>query len=287
MVYVGTGSKKHRNESHLSGKRSRRRPDPGAHAVSGWSVLRLKRFAVFIVFVFCVVTGFLFWALPLSGAQARGGLPAPPRAEAKLEVLSAGSIPAVNVTRSADAQWLLRAAAQTRIPTRALQAYVAAAGAANHSAPTCGIGWNTVAAIGLIESAHGTYGGGHLTATGQASGPIIGPSLDGDGFAAIADTDDGALDGDVRWDRAVGPMQFIPSTWRYAGRDGNGDGEADPFNIDDAALSAASYLCAHGRDLTTAGGWADAIYAYNQSDSYINQVRDQAKVYAAQAGTAG
>jgi membrane-bound lytic murein transglycosylase B len=250
-------------------------------------VLRLKRLAVLAVFVFCVALGFLFWALPLSGAQARGGPPAPPRAEAKLAALPAGSIPAVNVTRSADAQWLLRAAAQTGIPARALRAYVAAAGAAGDSAPACGIGWNTVAAIGFIESGHGTHGGGHLTSAGQASRPIIGPSLDGDGFAAIADTDDGALDGDARWDRAVGPMQFIPATWSYAGRDGNGDGDADPFNIDDAALSAALYLCAHGRDLTTAAGWTDAIYSYNQSDDYINEVRDRARAYAAQAGPAG
>ena len=126
-----------------------------------------------------------------------------------------------------------------------------------------------------------------LTADGQASGPIIGPSLNGDGFAAIADTDGGALDGDSRWDRAVGPMQFIPSTWRYAGRDGNGDGKRDPSSIDDAALGAAAYLCAHGRDLTSARGWTDAIYSYNQSDSYINEVRDHARTYAAQAGAAG
>ncbi|MCU1516447.1 MAG: murein transglycosylase [Pseudarthrobacter sp.] len=82
-------------------------------------------------------------------------------------------------------------------------------------------------------------------------------------------------------------MQFIPSTWQLAGRDGNGDGTADPFNIDDAALSAAGYLCAHGRDLTTAGGWAQAIYSYNQSDSYVAQVRGQAISYAGKAGSAG
>jgi membrane-bound lytic murein transglycosylase B len=82
-------------------------------------------------------------------------------------------------------------------------------------------------------------------------------------------------------------MQFIPSTWDLAGRDGNGDGKADPFNIDDAALSAAAYLCAHGRDLTTAQGWTDAIYSYNQSGFYLSQVRDQATAYAAKSGTAG
>ena len=201
-------------------------------------------------------------------------------------MLSTGITTAVNVTPSADAEWLIRAAEQTGIPARALRAYVAAAATANDSAPMCGIGWNTVAAVGSVESAHGTYGGGSLNAAGQSSGPIVGPSLDGNGFAAIADTDAGALDGDARWDHAVGPMQFIPSTWQLAGRDGNGDGTADPFNIDDAALSAATYLCAHGRDLTTAQGWTDAIYSYNQSDPYIRQVRAQATAYAAKTGTA-
>lgn len=193
----------------------------------------------------------------------------------------------MNVTRSPDAQWLSSAASQTGIPARALRAYVTAAVAARGSHPDCGIGWNTLAAVGFVESAHGTYGGGRLDALGQASGPIVGPSLDGDGFAAIDDTDGGALDHDANWDHAVGPMQFIPSTWRLVGRDGNGDGTSDPFNIDDAALSAATYLCARGRDLTTAQGWTDAIYAYNQSDAYIRKVRDQATTYAAKAGAAG
>ncbi len=200
-------------------------------------------------------------------------------------MLSAGTTSAVNVTRNPDAQWLIRAAARTGIPARALRAYVAAAVTANDAAPACGIGWNTVAAVGFVESAHGTYGGGSLNSAGETSGPIVGPSLDGAGFAAIADTDAGALDGDARWDHAVGPMQFIPSTWQLAGRDGNGDGKADPFNIDDAALSAATYLCAHGRDLSTGQGWTDAVYSYNQSGAYLGQVRAKAAAYAAKTGT--
>ena len=247
-------------------------------------MLRLKRLAVFCVFAICVLTAGSFWALAQAGADPRGVLPAPPRSEARLEAHSTGLTTAVNVTRNADAGWLSTAADQTGIPARALRAYVAAAGAANQAAPACGIGWNTVAAVGFVESAHGAYGGGSLNSAGQASGPLVGPSLDGNGFAAIPDTDAGALDGDPRWDRAVGPMQFIPSTWEIAGRDGNGDGAADPFNIDDAAVSAASYLCAHGRDLTTANGWIQAVYAYNQSDSYVDQVRRQATSYAAQTG---
>jgi membrane-bound lytic murein transglycosylase B len=248
--------------------------------VSRDTVLRLRRLLVFTVFAVCVVTALSFWALQQSGADARVVLDPPPRSEAKLEMLSTGITPAVNITRNADAAWLTEAAAKTGIPSRALRAYVAAAGAANQASPGCGVGWNTVAAVGFVESRHGAYGGGSLDSAGQATGPIVGPSLDGNGFAAIADTDAGALDGDARWDRAVGPMQFIPSTWELAGRDGNGDGTADPFNIDDAAHSAAGYLCGHGRDLTTANGWTGAIYSYNQSDTYLVQVRDKATAYA-------
>lgn len=245
-------------------------------------MLRLKRTAVLCLFLFCVITAFLFWALRMGDNQAGVMLPAPPQSEARLEELSTNSTHALNVTRGIiDGQWLARTAEETGIPARALQAYAAGAAAANFTDPGCGIGWNTVAAIGFTESAHGTYGGGHLSANGQVTGPMVGPSLNGDGFAAIADTDAGILDGDPHWDRAVGPMQFIPSTWQFAGRDGNGDGSADPFNIDDAAVSAAAYLCGGGRDLGSDRGWVDAVYSYNQSDAYINQVRETATAYAA------
>lgn len=233
----------------------------------------------------CVVTAFSLWAIRQPVADGRAVFSPPPVADATLDVVSAGITTAVNVTRNPDAQWLVQAAAQTGIPAPALRAYVAAAAQANSANPTCGIGWNTVAAVGFAESAHGTYGSS-LDAAGRAAGPIVGPSLNGTGFAAIPDTDGGSLDGDARWDHAVGPMQFIPSTWRLAGQDGNGDGVADPFNLDDAALTAATYLCAHGRDLTTPQGWTDAIYSYNQSDAYIRQVRAQATAYATKTGTA-
>lgn len=245
-----------------------------------WSVLRVKRFVVFSLFVVCASTIFSFWVVGQSGADAGGGFSPPPRAAAQLEASSSGFTTAVNVTRNPDAQWLSRAAERTGIPARALRAYVAAAVTANHASPTCRIGWNTVAAVGFVESGHGTHGGGTLNDAGQVGSHMVGPSLNGQGFAAITDTDGGVLDGDTHWDRAVGPMQFIPATWRLAGRDGNADGTADPFNIDDAALSAAVYLCGNGRDLTTSTGWRDAIYSYNQSDSYIRQVAEQATTYA-------
>jgi membrane-bound lytic murein transglycosylase B len=252
-------------------------------------MLRFKRLAVFCVFAICVITGLLFWLIgPSAFWGVSMGEAAPPRAGAKRAVLPDFSTRAVDITGSTmDAEWLARTAAQTGIPARALQAYAAAAELANTATPACRIGWNTVAAIGFVESAHGSHGGGNLSDTGQVSGPVIGPSLDGGSFAAIPDTDDGVLDGDSVWDRAVGPMQFIPTTWEMAGRDGSGDGIADPLNIDDAALSAASYLCLGGRDLTTAHGWKDAVLSYNQSDSYLRQVREQANEYAALSAGAG
>jgi membrane-bound lytic murein transglycosylase B len=251
-------------------------------------MLRLKRLVVFCLFAIFVITGLLFWVLYPSRATAPWDQSPPPQSGAKLSMLSTISTPAVDITESSiDARWLEQSAEQTGIPARALRAYAVAADLTNDAAPTCRIGWNTVAAIGFVESAHGSQGGGSLTTTGRASGPIIGPSLNGDSFAAIPDTDAGALDGDALWDHAVGPMQFIPSTWNLAGRDGNGDGVADPLNIDDAALSAATYLCAGGRDLTTDRGWTDAVLSYNQSDSYVRQVRDKANAYDAESAPAG
>ncbi|WP_285243173.1 lytic transglycosylase domain-containing protein [Pseudarthrobacter sp. fls2-241-R2A-127] len=248
-------------------------------------MLRFKRYLVLCLVLVCAITAFSFWAILQPGNDARGVFSPPPLAGVKLDALSAGMTTAVNVTKTPDGGWLAQAAGKTGIPAPALRAYVAAAAGANESHPGCGIGWNTVAAVGYVESKHGTYGGGSPDAAAQGNGPIVGPSLNGAGFAAIPDTDGGALDGDAHWDHAVGPMQFIPSTWKIAGLDGNGDGVADPFNLDDAALSAATYLCVHGGDLATSRGWTDAIYSYNQSDAYIRQVRAQATAYAANTGT--
>ena len=105
-----------------------------------------------------------------------------------------------------------------------------------------------LAAIGEVESS--SLRGRSLDARHDVVPPVIGVALNGSGFASIRDTDGGRLDGDPVWDRAVGPMQFIPGTWRAWGADGNGDGVADPQNIEDATLTAARYLCAGGKDLS-------------------------------------
>ncbi|HEY0189156.1 MAG TPA: lytic murein transglycosylase [Cellulomonas sp.] len=185
------------------------------------------------------------------------------------------------VAELADPDWVARIAAAGDIPERALAAYAGAALAVADSHPGCGLGWNTLAAIGLVESEHGTLGGATLDDDGTVSPSIIGVALDGgDGVAAVSDTDGGTLDGDPVWDHAVGPMQFVPATWAQTAQDGDRDGETDVNQIDDAVLSAAVHLCEVGGDLSVAEGWIAAIAAYNDSVEYNNRVAEAAEHYA-------
>ena len=163
------------------------------------------------------------------------------------------------------------------IPDLVLEAYQRAAERLARSNPGCGVSWYLLAGIGKVESSHAR--GGRVDSTGRTYQPILGPRLDGVSTAAIRDSDGGALDGDTVWDRAVGPMQFIPGTWRAYGTDGNGDGVADPHNVFDAALSAGRYLCAGGGDLTTPGGRTAALLRYNRSMSYVATVLAWAEAY--------
>lgn len=185
------------------------------------------------------------------------------------------------VAELADPAWVAATARTAEIPERALAAYAGAAIAVGRTQPNCGIGWNTLAAIGLVESEHGSIGKASLDASGTARPPIIGVALDGDRVAAIRDTDGGRLDRDPTWDRAVGPMQFIPATWAAHATDANGDGDADIQNIDDAALTAAIYLCSTGGDLTQPDPWIAAVTAYNPDRGYNARVAEAASTYAA------
>jgi Transglycosylase SLT domain len=106
-----------------------------------------------------------------------------------------------------------------------------------------GLSWTVLAAIGQIESADGTNEG---------------PSSAG----------------------ALGPMQFLPSTWAIWGIDGFGQtGTPDIMNPYDAVPSAANLLCADG---AAAGGPAlsAAIFDYNHANWYVSEVLSLAAEYA-------
>lgn len=163
------------------------------------------------------------------------------------------------------------------LPATVLDAYKKAETAVRTARPGCNLPWQLLAAIGKVESGHAR--GGRVDADGRTLTPILGPVLNGNGFARITDTDGGAHDGDTTHDRAVGPMQFIPSTWAFSGQDGNGDGKKDPNNIYDAALAAAHYLCANNRDLAVDGDLRAAILSYNRSTEYLNTVLSWLEYY--------
>ncbi|MFE6164850.1 lytic transglycosylase domain-containing protein [Streptomyces sp. NPDC056486] len=159
---------------------------------------------------------------------------------------------------------------ESDIPATVLDAYKKAEASLATSKPGCNLPWQLLAAIGKVES--GQARGGRVDANGTTIAPILGPVLDGNGFAKITDTDNGAYDNDKTHDRAVGPMQFIPSTWDTWAQDGNADGKTDPNNIYDAALAAGSYLCANDRDLSVEADLHKAILSYNRSTDYLNTV---------------
>ena len=206
-------------------------------------------------------------------ADVKPGAVAPAAAPAQPQGGTAGQDPLV--------AWAQQLSGPTGIPARALQAYGNAELVLRSAAPTCHVSWATIAGIGRVESNHGQYGGATLGADGRPSKPIIGVPLDGSaGVKAIGDTDHGQFDGDSQVDRAVGPMQFIPSTWRKWAADANLDGRGDPQQIDDAALAAGRYLCAGDRDLATPDDWWAAVFSYNNSVPYGQKVYGLADNYA-------
>ena len=180
---------------------------------------------------------------------------------------------------------LTRAAALTpgsasSIPQAALAAYQRAEAVINKADAGCSIPWELIAAIGRVESDHGRFGGNSLDEQGVARPGIYGIALNGkNNTQDISDTDAGQYDNDTRHDRAVGPMQFIPSTWSVVGVDGDSDGTRNPQDIDDAALATAVYLCSGDDDLSTEQGQRASVYRYNHSNDYVDLVLSIMQAY--------
>jgi hypothetical protein len=203
---------------------------------------------------------------PLPGESATGGAPT-----GELTITDRpGAAPAVPAPAPVGA---------SGVPGVPLAAYQRAEHILASTAPDCRLRWSLLAAMGRAESGHAS--GGRVDAAGRTLGRILGPRLDGtNGRARVPDTDGGALDGDRNWDRAVGPMQLLPSVWRRYATAAAGRPAPDPDNVFDAALAAGRFLCAGGADLDVPDRQAEAIRRYRDSPSYLAAVRAWSAGYA-------
>ena len=75
---------------------------------------------------------------------------------------------------------------------------------------------------------------------------------------------------------AGGPMQFLASTWQEYGLAANGSGTPDRWNPADAVVSAANFLKQNGAPDQV----EQAVFAYNHSQAYVQQVLAWANLYA-------
>lgn len=165
------------------------------------------------------------------------------------------------------------------VPDAALSAYHRAATVMREAAPECALEWPLLAAIGRVETKHGH---GRLDDDGLASPALVGAPLNGRGQRPLVrDTDAGQLDGDVRWDRPVGPYRMLPSTWSLVAVDADTDGQRNPQDIDDAALGTAVLLCGRGHDLSTREAMRRALRRLRSEPGYPATVLSWYDAYVA------
>jgi hypothetical protein len=219
----------------------------------------------------------------VAGDDPTGALPDGTAVPAQaIEAPASVSVPGVvapGVPRGRSAQ-VVDTASASGIPSAALAAYQRAEAVINAADTSCDLPWQLIAAIGRVESDHGRFGGNVLGDDSVTQPGIYGIALDGThDTQRITDTDAGQYDSDDRFDRAVGPMQFIPSTWSVVGVDGDNDGRRDPQDIDDAALATAVYLCSGDDDLSSEAGQRASVYRYNHSNDYVDLVLSIMQAY--------
>lgn len=200
-----------------------------------------------------------------------------------------GAVGAVTALQmAADGGGIAEGGSVADIPARMLTAYQRAVLQVGQQVPGCrGMAWPVLAGIAKVES--NPTAGRTIAAGGDVRPKIYGVLLSGSGAGgnttAVPDTDGGKWDGTASGERAVGPFQFLPSTWESVGKDANGDQRADPHNADDAALGAAVYLCGNGRNLAQRSQLSAAILQYNHSAAYVANVLGWIDQYTAAART--
>jgi membrane-bound lytic murein transglycosylase B len=163
--------------------------------------------------------------------------------------------------------------ATSSIPAAAVSAYRAAA--VTVAAEGCTLDWQLLAAVGYVESGHGRDGDHRLDGLAVVHPAEFGPTLDGHAGVAFLDSDSGTLDGNLRWDRGVGPLRLLPTTWTAYGA---GRGRPQVQSLRASAETAARYLCAAG------AGTGDrqlraALLTYRGSAAYRRAVLTVAAAY--------
>ena len=280
----------------------RRWPGIAWRSTAAWSQRPSGRLAVPALMILALIgaTGAAgLYLVPSSANPTTAAQPATPSAGAALPTdvpptfavptfapPTGGPIFAGGRPADALAGWAQQISTRTQIPPAALQAYGYAEWVLSQQQPNCRLNWPTLAAIGKVESNHGSANAATLTADGHAFPPIYGPVLDGQGGRQlIRDTDGGSLDQDTTYDRAIGPMQFIPQTWQTYPVDADDDGIRDAQDIDDSALAAARYLCSGGRNMAVTDSWLQAILSYNNLGAYVDAVHTAANDYGQRSRT--
>lgn len=164
--------------------------------------------------------------------------------------------------------------AVAEVPSAALTAYQRAEAVINRATPRCGLEWTLLAAVGRVLTDHGERDGHELDDDGVVEPTLVGATLRTHRGTPADDTDEGALDGDRRADRRVGPMLLAPSLWSVVGVDADADGERDPQDLDDAALAVAVLLCADDGDLSTEAGRRTALLGIDDAPGFVQAVLD-------------
>lgn len=171
--------------------------------------------------------------------------------------------------------------ASTGISRLALAAYMAGAVTANKVVPGCAISWNDIAAVGFIESRQGRYGNATIAMSGEVLPPILGVPLNGSSHTRkVPMAHLGIADGTGPYARAVGPLQFLPSTWVAVAtlvRARTGIVLSDPNNFLQAAAAAGTTLCRGGSFV--AGPSTAAYMSYNASARYAWRAGALANAY--------